>query len=177
MSLSASNSSHQAAITADRDQFACQGGNLRETGALEEAEALFRELVTARQQVLEPNDFGIGRALGGLAKTLEEASKLDEARVYAQQALVHRLDHEGPDAWWTNRKRLDLARVVSRLGRSVEAMQLLDALQASITSNAEPDDDERVIRARVRRDRHRKKRIWCSAFPGLECLHFLHSRG
>lgn len=38
--------------------------DLRETDELEEAEVLFRELLEARQQVLQPSDFGIGRALG-----------------------------------------------------------------------------------------------------------------
>ncbi|MCX5969086.1 MAG: tetratricopeptide repeat protein [Cyanobacteria bacterium] len=42
--------------------------DLREVGELEEAEALFRRLVVDRQQVFEPGDFDIGRALGGLAK-------------------------------------------------------------------------------------------------------------
>lgn len=33
----------------------------------------------------------------GLAKTLEEAGKLEQALGYSQQALEHRLSHEGPD--------------------------------------------------------------------------------
>ena len=117
------------------------------TGALEEAEALFRELLVARQQVLEPSDLGIGRALGGLAKTLEKAGKLEEASVYAQQALDHRLEHEGPAACWSNRERLNLARVLHKLSRSAEATQLLDALQASISSITEPDEDDRQLLA------------------------------
>ena len=121
--------------------------DLGESGELEEAVAMFRELLAARQQVLEPSDFGIGRALGRVAETLELAGKLDEAAVFAQQALDHWLEHEGPDAWWTNRERLDLARILHKLGRSEEATQLLDALQASITSNAEPDDDDRQLLA------------------------------
>ena len=117
------------------------------SGELEEAEALFRELLVAGQQVLEPSDFGIGGALGSLAKTLEKAGKLEEAVAFAQQALDHRLQHEGPDAWWTNRERLDLARILHKLGRSAEAIQLLDALQASITSKAELDDDDSQLLA------------------------------
>ena len=112
-----------------------------------EAEVLFRELLATRQQVLEPSDFGIGRALGGLAKTVEEAGKLGEALAFAQQALDHRFQHEGPDAWVTNRNRFDLARVLHKLGRSAEATQLLDALQASIGSKGEPDDDDRQLLA------------------------------
>ncbi|QVL53414.1 MAG: tetratricopeptide repeat protein [Cyanobium sp. M30B3] len=121
--------------------------DLRETGELEEAEALFRELLAARQQVLEPSDFDIGRALGGLAKTLEEAGKLEEAVAFAQQALDHRFVHEGPDAWWTNQERLDLARKLHKLGRSVEAAGLIETLQASIISTAPSDDDERQLLA------------------------------
>ncbi|QVL53410.1 MAG: tetratricopeptide repeat protein [Cyanobium sp. M30B3] len=121
--------------------------DLRETGALDEAEALFRELLVARQQVHEPSDFGIGRALGGLAKTLVESGKLEEAVAFAQQALDHRLVHEGHDAWWTNRERLDLAHILHKLGRSAEAIQLLDALQASITSKAELDDEDSQLLA------------------------------
>ena len=81
------------------------------------------------------------------AKTLEEACKQEKAACFVPKALDHRLEHEGPDAWWTNRERLDLARIVHKLGRSAQATQLLDALQASITSNAEPDDDDRQLLA------------------------------
>jgi tetratricopeptide (TPR) repeat protein len=119
--------------------------DLRETGELEEAEALFRELVAARQQVLEPEDFQIGRSLGGLAKTLELAGKLAEALTYSQQALEHRQSHEGPDAWWTNRARLDLARVLQKLSRNSDATALLQELQASMNRNNDPDDDDRQL--------------------------------
>jgi nephrocystin-3 len=121
--------------------------DLCETGALEEAEDLFRELLETRQQVLEPNDLGIDRALGGLAKTLEEAGKLEEAAAFAQQALDHRLAHEDLDAWWTNRRRLDMARVHSKLQSPDQALILLDALQASITSKQEPDADDQQLLA------------------------------
>ena len=116
--------------------------DLREIGALEEAEALFRELLEARKLVLEPSDFEIGRALGGLAKTLEEAGKLEEAAVFGQQALDHRFEHKGPDAWWTNRARMNLARVLQKLGRSAEVEQLLDKLDISIKNIVEPDERE-----------------------------------
>ena len=120
--------------------------DLRENGALEEAEALFRELVAARLHVLEPEDFQIGRALGGLAKSLEEAGKLEEAFDYSQQALDHRLAHEGPDALWTNRERLDLARVLHKLERHTDASALLNELQESMVRNNDPyDDDPQLI--------------------------------
>ncbi len=118
---------------------------LRESDELEESESLFRELVAAQQQVLEPEDFQIGRALGGLAKTLEVAGKLEEAAAFAQQALTHRLEHEGPNAWWTNCERLDLAGVLHKLERNQEALALLDDLQTSLNVNPGQDDDDREI--------------------------------
>jgi tetratricopeptide (TPR) repeat protein len=119
--------------------------DLREIGELDEAETLFRELVAARQQVLEPEDFQIGRALGGLAKTLEAAGKLEEALTYSQQALDHRLAQEGPDAWWTNRERFDLARVLLKLGHKSEASALLQKLMASMNHNDDLDDADRQL--------------------------------
>jgi tetratricopeptide (TPR) repeat protein len=95
--------------------------------------------------MLEPEDFQIGRALVGLAKTLEEACKLEEALTYWQQALEHRLTHEGPDAWWPNRKRLDLARVLHKLERNAEAIALLQELMASMGRNDAPDDDDHQL--------------------------------
>lgn len=119
--------------------------DLQETGELKEAEALFRELVAGRQQVLELSDFGIGRALNGLAKTLVEAGKLDDAVDFAQRSLEHRLEHEGADAWWTNRERLDLAGVLHKRGLSAEAFSLLDQLQESMAKLEEPDDDDQQL--------------------------------
>jgi tetratricopeptide (TPR) repeat protein len=116
--------------------------DLREVGELQEAEALFRELVTGRQQILEPEDFQIGRALGGLAKTLERAGKFEEALHASEQALNHRLNHEGPDAWWTNLERLDHARILHQLGRLPEAIALLKELQDSVGRNDNPDDND-----------------------------------
>ena len=101
--------------------------------------------MAGRQQVLEPGDFDIGRALGGLAKTLEAACKLEEALNYAQQALNHHQEHRGPDNWHTNRKRLDLARVLHKLGRNIEATELLRELQASMGRNDEPGDNNRQL--------------------------------
>ena len=123
--------------------------DLREIEELQEAESLFRELVAANLQVLKPEDFQIGRALGGLAKTLELAGKLEEALSYRQQALEHRLAREGPDAWWTNRNRLDLARVLGKLGRDSEALVQLQELQQSMgrNDNSNVDDRELIIEA------------------------------
>ena len=98
--------------------------------------------MATQQKVLKYNDFYIGRALGGLAETLEMAGNLEEAAAFAQQALDHRLEHEGPDAWWTNRERLDLARMLRKLGRSAESLSLLDQLELSMKGIVEPDDSD-----------------------------------
>lgn len=121
--------------------------DLRETGELEESEALFRELVAGSQQVLEPGDFDIGRALGGLAKTLEEAGKLEQALEYAQQCLNHRLEYEGRNSSYTNRNRLDVARVFHMLERDQEALDMLNQLDASLNSDSELSDDVRQLMA------------------------------
>ena len=121
--------------------------DLREIGELEESEALFRELVAGRQQVLEPGDFDIGRALGGLAKTLEAAGKLDAALDYAQQCLNHRLEYEGINSSYTNRNRLDVARVLQKLERDQEALDMLNQLDASLNSDSELSDDDQQLMA------------------------------
>lgn len=114
---------------------------LREIGELEEAETLFRELLRARQLALEPSDFEIGRVLGILTKTLEEAGKLEQALHYGRQALDHCLTHVGQDAVWTNRERLDLAQVLHKLDRNREALTLLMELQGSMARLNDPDED------------------------------------
>jgi len=112
---------------------------------LEEAESLFRELLEARQQILEPGDFEIGRILGILTRTLEEAGKLEQALDYGLQALDHCLTHEGQDAAWTNRERLGLAQVLYKLDRNQEALTLLMELQGSMARLDDPDDDDRKM--------------------------------
>jgi tetratricopeptide (TPR) repeat protein len=128
--------------------------DLREAGELEEAEALFRELVSTRQQLLEPDDFQIGRALGGLAKTLEAAGKLEEGVTYGQLALDHRHRYEGDKAWITNLERLDLARILHKLNRTTEALTHLTDLERSIQSIEDPDDDDRQLLEDARTLRH-----------------------
>ncbi len=128
--------------------------DLRETGELEEAETLFRELVSTRQQVLEPDDFKIGRALGGLAKTLEAAGKLQEATTYYQLALEHRHRCEGDNAWITNLERLHLARILHKLNRTPEALTHLADLERSIQSIEDADDDDRQLLEDARTLRH-----------------------
>lgn len=119
--------------------------DLRENGDLEEAEDLFRELVAGLQREHEPKDFQIGQALGDLAMTLEEAGKLEEALNYAQQCLNHSFEFKGPDSWHTNRERLHLARVLYKLGRHHEALEHLNILQDSLTSEVVPDDNNNQL--------------------------------
>jgi tetratricopeptide (TPR) repeat protein len=121
--------------------------DLRDNGNMEESEILFRDLISARQKVLEPGDFDIGRALGGLAKTLEKAGKLEDAATYRQQALAHRLEHEGTDAWWTNRNRLDLAMILQELERFDQSIALLDELQISMAGIEDPDQEDQELLA------------------------------
>jgi tetratricopeptide (TPR) repeat protein len=138
----------------DRDQKTLASVNslaidLRETGELAEAEALFRELLACRVAVLPSEDFQIGRTLGGLAKTLEKQERWQEARELAQQALDHRLQHEGTDSWHTNFQRLDLAHVLHQLADHAEALQLLAELQTSITAKPDQDDDDSDLLAQA----------------------------
>ncbi len=116
--------------------------DLREIGELDEAEALFRELLATRLQILDQADEDIARSFGGLSKTLVAAGKLEEACLYAAQALRHRRQHEGADAWMTNMKRFDLAQILHSLSRSTEAIPLLREIRDSLGSIEEPDDEE-----------------------------------
>ena len=79
------------------------------------------------------------------AKTLEEACKQEKAACFVPKALYHRLEHEGPDAWWTSRERLDLARVLGKLGRDSEAFAQVRELQQSMGRNDNPNDDDREL--------------------------------
>jgi tetratricopeptide (TPR) repeat protein len=116
--------------------------DLREIGELQEAEILYRGLVGASQQVLDQGDFQIGRALCGLAKTLERAGNLEEALYFSQQSLNHRLSHEGPDAWWANYERFLHARILHKLGRQPEAMVLLQEIHTSMSCIDNPDEGD-----------------------------------
>ncbi len=46
------------------------------------------------------------------------------------------------DALWTNRERLDLARVLQKLGRTAKAGSLLDQLLMSMKDIIEPDNSD-----------------------------------
>jgi len=124
--------------------------DLRESGELEEAEKLFRELIASQVKVLEESDFQIGRALAGLAATLELANQLDEALVHRQAALAHRIEHEGPDDFWTNKSRLGTAELLLKLQRSSEAAPLLEEIVNRMSSQEELDkaDEELLAEAK-----------------------------
>jgi tetratricopeptide (TPR) repeat protein len=103
-------------------------------GELDEAESLFRRLLTLQQQVLSPGDIFIGRAVSGLSRTLELAGRLEEALMYTRQAFDHYLVHEGSDSWFTNRQRLDLAGLMHKLGHNAEALRQLNDLQECLSA-------------------------------------------
>jgi hypothetical protein len=46
--------------------------------------------------------------------------------------LDHRLQHQGPDAWWTNLERLDLAQVLHKLDRDADALNMLEQLERNL---------------------------------------------
>ena len=119
--------------------------NLREIGELSEAEALFREVLDVRNQIMKPNGFEIGQALGGLAGTLEDAGRLEESLNYRKQSLEHRKNQEGCDTWLTNYERLCLASVLQKMGRTTEACALLTELQESMSRNEDLDEDDRQL--------------------------------
>jgi tetratricopeptide (TPR) repeat protein len=109
--------------------------DLYEAGELQEAEVLFRELVSAIHKVHEPDDLMVGSVLCGLARTLAMAGKLEEALDFRQQALGHSINHEGPDSWGTNNERLEVSRLLHMLERNQEAIGLLIALVNSMGRN------------------------------------------
>ena len=65
---------------------------------------------------------------GRPASTPLAAGQLEESLVFAQLSLDHRLQHEGPNAWWTNMDRLDLAWVLY-IDRNADALNLLEQLE------------------------------------------------
>lgn len=77
--------------------------------------------MAAQQHLLESEDIAIGRALAGLAKTLEAAGKLEEAATYARQCLAYLTAYEGPDSFYAISMRLELAQLLNKLGRNKEA--------------------------------------------------------
>ncbi|MCX5969045.1 MAG: hypothetical protein NTV57_15720 [Cyanobacteria bacterium] len=75
------------------------------------------------------------------------AGQLEESLVFAQQALDHRLQHQGPDAWWTNLERLDLAQVLHKLDRDADALSLLVQLERSLAGLEDPDEQDQQLMA------------------------------
>lgn len=115
--------------------------NLRSGNELSESEYLFRALVSATRQGLEPSDLLIGLAFAGLSKTLEEAGKFEEAMAYSRLALDHSLEHTGAESLYVNRNRLNLSSLLSQMGRGLEAISLLRQMQDSMRGNDCQDDD------------------------------------
>ena len=73
------------------------------------------------------------------------AGQLEESLVFAQQALDHRLQHQGPDVWWTNLERLDLAQVLHNLDRDADVLNLLVQLQRSLAGLEDPDEQDQQL--------------------------------
>lgn len=115
--------------------------NLRAGNELSESEYLFRALVSATRQILEPSDLLIGLAFAGLSKTLEDAGKIEEAIAYSRLALDHSLEHIGAESLYANRNRLNLSSLLSQMGRRLEAISLLREMHDSMRGNDCQDDD------------------------------------
>ena len=69
---------------------------------------------------------------GRLASPPLAAGKLEESLVFVRQALEHRLQHEGPDVWVNNMEPLDLARVLHKLYRDADTLNLLEQLERNL---------------------------------------------
>ena len=115
--------------------------NLRAGNELSESEYLFRALVSATRQILEPSDLLIGLAFAGLSKTLEDAGKIEEAIAYSRLALDHSLEHIGAESLYANRNRLNLSSLLSQMGRRLEAISLLREMHDNMRGNDCQDDD------------------------------------
>ena len=119
--------------------------NSRDIGDYRLSEDSFKTALTISISPHLNDPDNIGRLMGGLAKTLEAAGKLEDSMKVYKQALDHYLEHRGTDDWYTNSKRLDLTRLLHKLGRNTEAIKLLRELQASMGRNDEADDDDRQL--------------------------------
>lgn len=86
---------------------------------------------------------------GRLASTPLAAGQLEESLVFAQQALDHRLQHQGPDAWWTNLERLDLAQVLHNLDRDADAdaLNMLEQLERNLAGLEVLDQQDQHLMA------------------------------
>jgi hypothetical protein len=74
------------------------------------------------------------------------AGQLDSL-FFAQDALDYQLQYEGPDAWWTNMDRLDLARVLHQLDCDAEFLNLLEQLEPSLTRLEDLDQQDQQLMA------------------------------
>jgi hypothetical protein len=60
------------------------------------------------------------------------------------------MEHQGLDDFYTNRNRLDLARVLHKLGQFAEASTQLDALLASLSTVEWPDESDQQLQAEAK---------------------------
>ena len=84
-----------------------------------------------------------------MAETLEKGGQLKEALIYAQQCFDHRLQYEGKESFYTNRNRLELARVLNKLERKREAMNLINEIQAIFEKIEELDENDQDLLSKV----------------------------
>jgi tetratricopeptide (TPR) repeat protein len=98
---------------------------LRQTGKLDEAEALFRQVLAARRRVLGPEHLDTTRTLNDLAAVLETQGKLDEAVELHRTALANLRRRLGNDAVDTLSSMGNLASALASQGKLDEAGTLL----------------------------------------------------
>ena len=107
---------------------------------LEESSSLFLEELENLLRLLDASDFRIGRVLDSISSSFEMAERLDESAAYGHQALAHWIKYEGADDWRTNSSRYRLARTLAKLGRTSDALNLLEKLKRSMNDIENPDD-------------------------------------
>jgi serine/threonine protein kinase len=98
---------------------------LRQTGKLDEAEALFRQVLAGQQRVLGADHVDTTRTLNDLAAVLEAQGKLDEAVELHRTALANLRRRLGNDALDTITSMGNLASALSSQGKLDEAGPLL----------------------------------------------------
>ncbi len=98
---------------------------LRQTGKLDESEALFRQLLAARRRVLGEEHLDTARTRNDLAFVLEAQGKLEEAEDLHRAALAGLRQQLGNEALDTLTSMGNLASVLSSEGKLEEAGALM----------------------------------------------------
>jgi serine/threonine protein kinase/predicted negative regulator of RcsB-dependent stress response len=98
---------------------------LRQTGKLDESEALFRQVLAGRRRVLGADHLDTARTMNDLACVLEIQGKLEEAEELHRAALANLRQRLGDDALDTISSIGNLASVLSSQGKLDEAEALL----------------------------------------------------